>query len=350
MDERRGSVIFFLKKILREAVRRQGVSLIGLYVALLLLSSLLVMAAEPEIGDFGDALWWSVVTSTTVGYGDIYPQTTAGRLIAVVLPMFLGIGVGAAFITYLASTIIERRDRRMTGEKTYKEGGHIVVVGATAETDFLIEQIAKDDGNKDVDIVLVANLSQHPLPDMEQVVFIKGRPDSVSTLKKANIPEARRVVIHTGSDEESLFALVNVIKLKNDKCDVTVRCLSTEALETFRSVPGKFEVIVQMTAEMLVQAMQDKVHIPLQTLLTNDEKEEIYFVTVPEKSGGWPYWDLHNYLKEKYNYLTFALQNEQGKIVINPDKDLVVAEKFGIWMIAESRPVSVKWPPMPARS
>jgi voltage-gated potassium channel len=50
-----------------------------------------VMVAEPQMGDFGDALWWAIVTSTTVGYGDLAPATIVGRLVAVVL-MVVGIG------------------------------------------------------------------------------------------------------------------------------------------------------------------------------------------------------------------------------------------------------------------
>jgi voltage-gated potassium channel len=50
-----------------------------------------VMVAEPDLGDFGDALWWAIVTSTTVGYGDLAPVSIVGRLVAVVL-MIVGIG------------------------------------------------------------------------------------------------------------------------------------------------------------------------------------------------------------------------------------------------------------------
>src|SRR5436853_326114 len=43
------------------------------------------------IGSLGDAFWWAIVTTTTVGYGDVSPVTTEGRLIAVAL-MVVGIG------------------------------------------------------------------------------------------------------------------------------------------------------------------------------------------------------------------------------------------------------------------
>mgnify|MGYP000975279916 CR=1 FL=1 len=66
----------------------------------------------------------------------------------------------------------------------------------------------------------------------------------------------------------------NALNLKKETCEITVRCLSTQSLETFSSVPGQFETIMQMTVEMMVQAMQDKVHLPLQILLKNEQGEE----------------------------------------------------------------------------
>jgi len=49
-------------------------------------------AAKANITTFGDALWWAVSTITTVGYGDHYPVTAAGRAIGVVL-MIAGVGI-----------------------------------------------------------------------------------------------------------------------------------------------------------------------------------------------------------------------------------------------------------------
>lgn len=58
--------------------------------ALILASSITMSYIENKT--FGDALWWSIVTTTTVGYGDISPVTPAGRIIAVILMLF-GIGL-----------------------------------------------------------------------------------------------------------------------------------------------------------------------------------------------------------------------------------------------------------------
>jgi len=59
------------------------------------------------INSFGKALWWSISTATTVGYGDVYPVTDTGRVIAVLL-MLGGIGLVGVVTAALASWIIER--------------------------------------------------------------------------------------------------------------------------------------------------------------------------------------------------------------------------------------------------
>lgn len=68
-------------------------------------------AAEATVdqGDFKtfwDGIWWAVVTVTTVGYGDIYPHTVAGRLIAMLL-MLVGIGFLAVLTASIASIFVK---------------------------------------------------------------------------------------------------------------------------------------------------------------------------------------------------------------------------------------------------
>ena len=59
------------------------------------------------ITSFGKALWWSITTVTTVGYGDLYPVTITGRVIAVLL-MLGGISLVGVVTASLASWIVQR--------------------------------------------------------------------------------------------------------------------------------------------------------------------------------------------------------------------------------------------------
>jgi voltage-gated potassium channel len=79
---------------------------------ILLVSSLAILDAErtapdTQVADFGDAVWWSVVTATTVGYGDMVPQTLEGKAIAAFL-MFAAIGLVGLVSGSLASWFVDR--------------------------------------------------------------------------------------------------------------------------------------------------------------------------------------------------------------------------------------------------
>ena len=65
--------------------------------------------------DIGDSIWWSFVTTTSVGYGDIYPTTNLGRIIAVLL-MITGLG----FVGMLSGTIATYFLAEKKGKNSYR--------------------------------------------------------------------------------------------------------------------------------------------------------------------------------------------------------------------------------------
>ena len=67
---------------------------------------------------FGDALWWSLVTVSTVGYGDIVPQTPEGRMLATPL-IIVGIGVGGYIAGFMARVLTP--DHHQEDEIRFKE-------------------------------------------------------------------------------------------------------------------------------------------------------------------------------------------------------------------------------------
>lgn len=77
----------------------------GVVLAMATVVWMLERKDNPALSTFSAALWWAIVTATTVGYGDITPQSGLGRLFATVL-MLMGIGLIGVVASTLSATII----------------------------------------------------------------------------------------------------------------------------------------------------------------------------------------------------------------------------------------------------
>ena len=99
-----------VKDILDNRSRYAAFLTILLTILVLTVASVLVLQFESRSPDAnittgGDALWYAIVTITTVGYGDFYPVTAAGRITAMFI-MFMGVGIIGALASLLASLLV----------------------------------------------------------------------------------------------------------------------------------------------------------------------------------------------------------------------------------------------------
>ena len=87
---------------------------VGLIVAtatvLAFTAAVIVRVVDPAIGTFGDALWWAVTTVTTVGYGDVVPESSTGRLVGAAL-MLTGLGLIPIITSVVVSILVSQRSR-----------------------------------------------------------------------------------------------------------------------------------------------------------------------------------------------------------------------------------------------
>jgi voltage-gated potassium channel len=93
-------------------------------VATLFIGAWLVLLFEEKtkgsnIHDYPDALWWAIVTVTTVGYGDRFPVTEGGRVVAVIL-MLVGIGLIGVLTATVASVFI--KEHTDANKEEFKKG------------------------------------------------------------------------------------------------------------------------------------------------------------------------------------------------------------------------------------
>lgn len=100
-----------LSPFLKSRASKVGL-IVGVTLPLTLFSSALSMfeaeryAEGSNITSFGDAIWWSLVSVTTVGYGDSFPVTSEGRSVAALL-MFVGIGLFSSITALIAAWVVD---------------------------------------------------------------------------------------------------------------------------------------------------------------------------------------------------------------------------------------------------
>jgi voltage-gated potassium channel len=158
----------------------------------------------PPVKTLMTALYFSVVTMTTVGYGDILPKTDDARLFVVSL-ILLGITV---FTTSVSAVIIplanERVLRLITGEKrTMNRKNHYVLIGTGSLAHNAYQELVRR--NLPVTMVVDHELTKPPWKEADQVV---GDPVDTDTLKKAGAMDAAAVLSFLENDGENAFVVL----------------------------------------------------------------------------------------------------------------------------------------------
>lgn len=108
------STKYLIRHIFKSKVQGTFTAVSIIAVLMILFSSIAILQVETRpdsnIKSAEDAIWWSYVTITTVGYGDKYPVTTEGWIIAAIL-MTAGVGLFGVFTGFLASWFVEEKKK-----------------------------------------------------------------------------------------------------------------------------------------------------------------------------------------------------------------------------------------------
>jgi voltage-gated potassium channel len=168
---------------------------------------------------FFDAMYWTVVTLTTVGYGDIAPKTMAGRGLAM-LTMISGIGLVSVLTGTLSSFLVERRANKRLGLLHVNVTGHVVVLGWNSNGLTLIRSLAASQELGEAAFVAVNSLEPDQWEEVSfqlglgsKLSFVRGNPALESVVAKAAPTQAKLAYIlcqdglgQDAADQQSLYA------------------------------------------------------------------------------------------------------------------------------------------------
>jgi len=147
-----------------------------------------------------DTFWWALVTITTVGYGDVVPHSTLGRLVGLIL-MVSGVVLVSLFTATIASIFVERKIKEGEGLESLKVKHQIVICGWNDNGEKTIEGILIHDKNGSYPIVLVNELDKDEVDSIQYkhrqrgIHFVRGDFVKEDVLARANILRAMAVII-----------------------------------------------------------------------------------------------------------------------------------------------------------
>ncbi len=159
---------------------------------------------RPAISDLVTALYYSMVTMSTVGYGDFVPLTAEAKLFTVSI-IVLGVAVFATSLTAVIAPMVSHSLQRIVSRKgkVMKREKHFVVIGNTALASNTWLELARR--GRPVTRILRKLPEDTDLHDVDVVV---GDPGNVETLREAGVQHAQAVMAMMDDDSENAFAIL----------------------------------------------------------------------------------------------------------------------------------------------
>ncbi|UOQ47097.1 ion channel [Gracilibacillus caseinilyticus] len=184
--------MYILKQVLKKVIKIPNYLLFFSSIFLVVGASWLIVILEEEtFHTFFDGFWWVMTTVTTVGYGDLYPVTIAGRWLALFLYV-IGIGLIGVVIGKIIDGLAIYRKKRQEGDIVYKGKGHYIIIGWSQKANFAIKEMLAT--NENIEIIIIDQFEKAPLLD-SNIYYIKGNASEKVPLEKANIKEAKSVLV-----------------------------------------------------------------------------------------------------------------------------------------------------------
>lgn len=309
---------------------------------------------DSSIHSFWDGLWWAVVTICTVGYGDKFPVSDAGKIVALGL-MISGIGLLSLVTATVASVFVAQKIKEDKGLEPIKEKNHIVICGWNRHTEDVIAWLNSFSEKENPSIILVNDL---PIDEIDilktkyedyNIQFIRGNHANETILQRANIQKAKFVVLMADSsgahtkdrtDERTILAALT-IKSMVPKIRIVAELLDSDNKPYLKRANVDEIIIMEDYMGALLASAVTQPGLPrvFSTILSREDRNKLQRTAIPLQFVGKSFKELSDFYRDKKNIILIGLLREKKSVKLEDmlSDDTSVIETFIREKLRESK-------------
>ncbi len=213
-----------------------------------------------------DSLWYSIVSITTIGYGDLSAESLGARLGTIFFIVIAGLTTFTAAAGILVDWIMEIQYRERTGMGTVHAKDHLLIINFPSEPRVreIVEEFRQDSQHRRDDIAILTDQIETLPGTFPDLLFVRGSPLEEESYRRARIEDAKQaIVLSTRYDDphsDSVVAsIVYMIEHLNPKTRVVAECLSEKHTVLFAGAKNVSLVhTLHLSNNLLVQEAQDQ--------------------------------------------------------------------------------------------
>ena len=298
---------------------------------------------NPDLG-WSDGLWYTVVTMTTVGYGDFFPKTTGGRFLVGWPVMVFGIGLLGYALSVIAAILITSKSKEIKGMSSFVLKNHLIIFNfaGLAKIERILDELFLDPAFAAATPVVLVDDFLEELPQELQkrgIHFVRGNPVRDETLSRAAIDHAGHAVIlcrdpgNPASDNLNV-TIALAIEGRNRRTNTVVECVDQASEELLRKVGCDRIVCTSrfganfVSQELLNPGVQEVIN----DILSARDGQQIYFTRVDRDA---PFEEFTRICRN-HQHLALGISSSQG-IRLNVPEPTLVQKGESLITIGSSR-------------
>lgn len=286
-----------------------------------------------------ECLYMTVITVSTVGFGEVHPLSDEGRLFTILL-IFFGVTSAALSLTALFEYFVLRGLNNLFGrnkmdKQISKLNGHIIICGYGRTGEYIVRDLQKMHKSF---VVIESDAERVKLMEQEGVLYIFGDPSDEEQLEVAGVSRAEALVAALPKDADNLFLTINARSLNRDLHIIARVQDADNSRKLIKAGANQVVSPFSTGAARIVQLLTRPAAVDMIELVTQRENLELEVCEIPvdEKSDLARKTLAESRVRQTLGCMVFAVRRPDGETVFDPDPQMRI--EFGDVLLAIKRP------------